>query len=89
MDLLPSHMQQVRTVLFSPSPPDLALVGAWKACLKWEESNPLQIKEKDKACLITRIQYYPEIWFMAYSWTASVAKDAKEALTVLKANPFR
>lgn len=51
-----------------------ALVGKWKAYLKWEESNPLEIEEKDKATLITRIQgvyrkavirmrYYTEIWY--------------------------
>ncbi|KAF9486847.1 hypothetical protein BDN71DRAFT_810027 [Pleurotus eryngii] len=40
---LPSHP--------SFSPPDRALVGAWKAYLKWEGSNPLAIKEKDKVSL--------------------------------------
>ncbi|KAF9487681.1 Suf-domain-containing protein [Pleurotus eryngii] len=90
-----------RRPLYLPSPPsfslpDRALVGAWKAYLKWEGSNPLAIKEKDKVSLITRIQsvyrkvvirmrYYSEIWFMAYSWTASVGKD-DEALSILKAS---
>ena len=32
------------------------LVGKWKAHLKWEESNPLEIEEKEKATSITRIQ---------------------------------
>ncbi|KAG5219406.1 mRNA 3'-end-processing protein [Salix suchowensis] len=67
-DLSPSHMQ-ARTVLrqlqkhlgplfppLAPSSRHRALVGAWKAYLKWEESNPLEIEEKDKASLITRIQ---------------------------------
>ncbi|KAG5223273.1 mRNA 3'-end-processing protein [Salix suchowensis] len=107
-DLSPSHMQ-ARTVLrqlqkhlgplfppLAPSSRHRALVGAWKAYLKWEGSNPLAIKEKDKVSLITRIQsvyrkavirmrYYSEIWFMAYSWTASVGKD-DEALSILKAS---
>ncbi|KAF8189661.1 hypothetical protein BJ912DRAFT_966052 [Pholiota molesta] len=72
-----------------------ALVGKWKAYLKWEESNPLEIEEKDKATLITRIQgvyrkavirmrYYTEIWFMAYTWTNSVGKT-DEAMSILKA----
>lgn len=50
-----------------------ALVGSWKTYLKWEESNPLEFEEKDKATLISRIQgvyrkavirmrYYSEIW---------------------------
>ena len=79
------------------------LVGKWKAYLKWEESNPLEIEEKEKATLITRIQgvyrkavirmrYYSEIWFMAYTWTNSVGKH-DEALSILKAgleaNPSR
>jgi len=49
------------------------LVGKWKSYLKWEEGNPLEIEEKDKATLVTRImgvyrkavirmRYYTEIW---------------------------
>ncbi|KAG5641047.1 hypothetical protein DXG03_006292 [Asterophora parasitica] len=71
------------------------LVGKWKAYLKWEESNPLEVEDKDKAVLISRIQavyrkavirmrYYTEIWFMAYTWTASVGKH-DEALSILRA----
>ncbi|KIK71023.1 hypothetical protein GYMLUDRAFT_33130 [Collybiopsis luxurians FD-317 M1] len=78
------------------------LVGKWKAYLKWEESNPLMIEEKDKKDLHNRIQlvyrkslvrmrFYPEIWFMAYNWTNSVGKH-DEALYLLKtgleANPL-
>lgn len=50
-----------------------ALVARWRAYLKWEESNPLEIEEKDKAQLHSRLQsvyrkavvrmrFYPEIW---------------------------
>lgn len=50
-----------------------ALVGAWKAYLKWEESNPLELDEKDKGILVQRVQavyrkavirmrYFAEIW---------------------------
>lgn len=50
-----------------------ALVGAWKAYLKWEESNPLELDEKDRVVLIQRVQavyrkavirmrYFAEIW---------------------------
>ncbi|KAF5390357.1 hypothetical protein D9757_002906 [Collybiopsis confluens] len=71
------------------------LVGKWKAYLKWEESNPLMIEEKDKKDLHNRIQlvyrkalvrmrFYPEIWFMAYNWTHGVGKH-DEALYLLKA----
>jgi len=67
-----------RPALFLPSlpifhPPERALVGSWKTYLKWEESNPLEIEEKDKATFITRVQgvyrkalirmrFYGEIW---------------------------
>ncbi|KIK92794.1 hypothetical protein PAXRUDRAFT_829635 [Paxillus rubicundulus Ve08.2h10] len=72
-----------------------ALVGSWKTYLKWEESNPLEFEEKDKATMISRIQgvyrkaiirmrYYSEIWYMAFVWTSSIGKQ-EEALNILKA----
>ncbi|GLB33223.1 putative suf-domain-containing protein [Lyophyllum shimeji] len=89
-----------RPELILPSLPtfnaaERTLVGKWKAYLKWEESNPLELEEKDKAVLISRIQnvyrkavirmrYYTEIWFMAYTWTNSVGKH-DEALAILRA----
>ncbi|TFK35087.1 hypothetical protein BDQ12DRAFT_706778 [Crucibulum laeve] len=89
-----------RPDLYLPSLPsfdtaDRTLVGKWKAYLRWEEGNPLEIEEKEKATLITRIQgvyrkavirmrYYTEIWFMAYTWTNSVGKH-EEAMSILKA----
>lgn len=52
------------------------LIGKWKAYLKWEESNPLLIEDKDKATFIARVQgvyrkavirmrYYPEFWYLS------------------------
>ena len=52
---------------------DKALVGRWRIYLKWEEGNPLEIEEKDKAQLHTRLQgvyrkalvrmrFFSEIW---------------------------
>ncbi|KAG6841341.1 hypothetical protein C0991_012166 [Blastosporella zonata] len=78
---------------FDPS--ERTLVGKWKAYLKWEESNPLELEDKDKSVLVARIQsvyrkavirmrYYTEIWFMAYTWTNSVGKH-DEAFNILKA----
>ncbi|KAI6040984.1 hypothetical protein EDC04DRAFT_2989123 [Pisolithus marmoratus] len=72
-----------------------ALVGAWKTYLKWEENNPLEFEEKDKATLVSRVQlvyrkavirmrYYSEIWYMAFVWTNSIGKQ-EEALNILKA----
>lgn|ERR1700743_2284859 len=60
-----------RVPAFSQS--ERALVGAWKAYLKWEETNPLELEEKDKTALIQRVQavyrkavirmrYFAEIW---------------------------
>ncbi|KAF7288478.1 CFIA complex component [Mycena chlorophos] len=92
--------------LVLPSPPTFTpaerqLVGRWKAYLKWEESNPLEIEDKDKAILITRVQlvyrkalvrmrYFPEIWFMAYAWNLSVGNTSEAILILeqgLEANP--
>ncbi|THU98597.1 Suf-domain-containing protein [Dendrothele bispora CBS 962.96] len=89
-----------------PTPPSFTMserqhVGRWKAYLKYEESNPLMMEEKDKANLhsrislvyrkaVVRMRYFPEIWFMSYSWTSSIGKE-EEAASILKsgieANP--
>ncbi|KAL5512186.1 hypothetical protein ACEPAG_3471 [Sanghuangporus baumii] len=72
---------------------DRSLAGAWKQYLKWEESNPLEIEERNT--FVTRVQavyrravvrmrFFSEIWFMAYSWTNSVGRT-DEALQILKA----
>ncbi|KAJ7153699.1 hypothetical protein C8R46DRAFT_1227997 [Mycena filopes] len=71
---------------------EIELIGRWKAYLKWEEGNPLAIQED---LLNVRIQtvyrkaviwmrYYPEIWFRAFSWTASVG-GPDEGLLILQA----
>ncbi|KAJ7738637.1 Suf-domain-containing protein [Mycena metata] len=90
--------------IFLPAPATFSgqerqLIARWKAYLKWEEANPLAIEAKDNALLISRIQmvyrkavirmrYYPEIWFMAYSWTTSVGNDGQPILKAgLEANP--
>ncbi|KIM62980.1 hypothetical protein SCLCIDRAFT_24567 [Scleroderma citrinum Foug A] len=73
-----------------------ALVGAWKTYLKWEENNPLEFEEKDKATLVSRVQlvyrkavirmrYYSEIWYMVFVWTNSAGKQ-EEVLNALKAS---
>jgi cleavage stimulation factor subunit 3 len=69
--------------LFLPAVPSFTiserqLVGKWKAYLKWEESNPLMIEEKDKKDLhfriqlvyrkaLSRMRFYPEIWCISLS----------------------
>ncbi len=66
------------TDIFLPLSPSFdqterALAGKWKAYLKWEEGNPLEIEEKDRAVFINRVQavyrkavirmrWYSEIW---------------------------
>ncbi|KAG6884913.1 hypothetical protein C0993_007280 [Termitomyces sp. T159_Od127] len=96
----PPPAPQNRPELILPALPtfnasERTLIGKWKAYLKWEENNPLELEEKDKSVLVSRIQsvyrkalirmrYYPEIWFMAHTWLNSVGKH-DEALTILKA----
>uniref|UniRef100_A0A0W0FHF3 mRNA 3'-end-processing protein RNA14 n=1 Tax=Moniliophthora roreri TaxID=221103 RepID=A0A0W0FHF3_MONRR len=105
-NLYPSSVPNADRDIFLPTLPSFSqserqLVGKWKAYLKWEEGNPLMLEERDRSNLLTRIQsayrkatirmrYFPEIWFMAYSWFSSVGKN-DEALaqlrTGLEANP--
>ncbi|KAF6748569.1 hypothetical protein DFP72DRAFT_1034925 [Ephemerocybe angulata] len=98
--LNPLYPPQQGNDLYLPTQPafdnaDRILTGKWKAYLKWEESNPLEIEEKDKATLVTRLQgvyrkavirmrFHSEIWYMAYAWTSSVGKQ-DEAIAILKA----
>lgn len=74
------------------TPSDRSMVGAWKQYLKWEESNPLEIEDKNafntriqgvyrKA--VIRMRFFSEIWFMAFSWT-NAAGRTEEALQILK-----
>ncbi|KAI0092880.1 Suf-domain-containing protein [Irpex rosettiformis] len=95
-------LQEHLTVLIPPAPStktavwlprvpnfsagDKALVGRWRIYLKWEEGNPLEIEEKDKAQLHTRLQgvyrkalvrmrFFSEIWYMAYVWYMTLSND--------------
>ncbi|KAI0337339.1 Suf-domain-containing protein [Trametopsis cervina] len=65
---------------------DKALVGRWRLYLKWEEGNPLEIEDKDKAQLHSRLQgvyrkalvrmrFFSEIWYMAYVWYTALSSD--------------
>ncbi|TFY78801.1 hypothetical protein EWM64_g5207 [Hericium alpestre] len=96
----PPPSSSLRPPLYLPHLPtfnaaERALVGAWKNYLRWEESNPLEIEDKDKATFIARVQgvyrkavvrmrFFGEIWYMAYVWTNSVGKS-DEAINLLKA----
>ncbi|THH29552.1 hypothetical protein EUX98_g4628 [Antrodiella citrinella] len=78
--------------IWLPHPPtfsaeDKALVARWKQYLKWEESNPLEIEEKDRSQFHSRVQtvyrkalvkmrFFSEIWYMAYAWTLGVSSEA-------------
>ncbi|CAE7226282.1 unnamed protein product [Rhizoctonia solani] len=80
-----------------PTPPtwtesDRAAVQGWKAYVKWEESNPLDLEDTAvwhgrvsaahrKAC--AAMQFYPEIWYLAYNW-ANMAGKPDEAMTIIK-----
>jgi cleavage stimulation factor subunit 3 len=74
----PPPPSKYKTNIWLPRQPnfsagDKALVGRWRIYLKWEEGNPLEIEEKDKAQLHTRLQgvyrkalvrmrFFSEIW---------------------------
>lgn len=74
----PAPPSKFRTSISLPRPPtfnagDKALVGRWRIYLKWEEGNPLEIEDKDKAQLhlrlqgvyrkaLVRMRFYSEIW---------------------------
>ena len=67
-----------RTQIWLPRLPtfnqgDKAVVSRWRQYLKWEESNPLKIGEKNRSTLVRRVmtvyknatvrmRYYSEIW---------------------------
>ncbi|KIO06747.1 hypothetical protein M404DRAFT_998863 [Pisolithus tinctorius Marx 270] len=96
----PPPSSSTRPSIYLPPAPtfnaaERALVGAWKTYLKWEENNPLEFEDKDKATLVSRVQlvyrkavirmrFYSEIWYMAFVWTNSIGKQ-EEALNILKA----
>ncbi|THG95903.1 hypothetical protein EW026_g5829 [Hermanssonia centrifuga] len=63
-----------------------ALVGRWRIYFKWEERNLLELEEKDRATLRTRVQgvyskavvrmrFFSEIWYMAYVWNINHSND--------------
>ena len=63
---------------------DRDLVGVWKVYLRWEESNPLGLPEEERPTLVSRVtsayrraltsmRFFPELWYMAYVWTASTS----------------
>ncbi|KAG9027591.1 mRNA 3'-end-processing protein rna14 [Tulasnella sp. JGI-2019a] len=71
---------------------DRALAQAWKAYLKWEEGNPLDLE--DNAALqmritsaykkaVARMRFYPEITYMAFNTLMAMSKT-DEASAVLK-----
>ncbi|KAG6875136.1 hypothetical protein C0992_005078 [Termitomyces sp. T32_za158] len=80
------------------------LLARWKAYLKWEESDPLELDKRDQsATLVSRIRhvyrkalirmwYHDEIRSMACVWLAKVGQH-EEALKIsemsVKANPDR
>jgi len=83
--LISLYLPNPQNDMYLPSPPkfdavERLLVGKWKSYLKWEEVNPLEIEEKEKATLIGRIlgvyrnsvirmRYYSEIWYFLFvSW---------------------
>lgn len=74
----PPPSKSARPPIWLPRPPtfnagDRALVGRWRQYLKWEESNPLKLDDKDKGNLharlqgvykkaVVRMRFFSEIW---------------------------
>ncbi|ESK96263.1 mrna 3 -end-processing protein rna14 [Moniliophthora roreri MCA 2997] len=84
---------------FFPSQPTFSLldrqvVGKWKNYLRWEEGDSLMLKDSNIAAFTSRVKgayrkatirmrYYPEIWYMAFKWFASIG-NFDEALSFLR-----
>ncbi|KAK7023449.1 mRNA 3'-end-processing protein rna14 [Paramarasmius palmivorus] len=80
------------TLLLPASPiasfSDGQLVQHWEAYLRWEESDPLKLKESNMAAYIqqlqsayhkgsVRLRFCPELWYMEYKWWNSIGRDTK------------
>ncbi|KAG8934999.1 mRNA 3'-end-processing protein rna14 [Tulasnella sp. 418] len=92
------------SIVLPPSPTwvgeaDRQLVTAWKAYLKWEEGNPLDLEDQKVLQLritsayakaVARMRFFPEISYMAFTSLNGMGKT-EEATTILKqgieANP--
>jgi cleavage stimulation factor subunit 3 len=64
-----------------------ALAGRWKAYLRWEEANPLELEDAQRAALLLRVQgvyrkavvrmrFYGEIWCVRRGCLAAEASAA-------------
>lgn len=72
---------------------DRQVVGAWKACLRWEEGNPLVIENHEllqsrigyalRKCL-GEMRHFPELWHYAASYYSKLGKQ-DEAAEILEA----
>ncbi|KAF7342718.1 mRNA 3'-end-processing protein RNA14 [Mycena sanguinolenta] len=92
------HLQRLENTndkgIFLPAPATFSakereLIQRWKAYLKWEEGDPLEIEEKDRATFISRVEnaYRKAVIRMRLRptlWTTSVGKNG-DALSILKA----
>ncbi|KAJ7855761.1 Suf-domain-containing protein [Mycena olivaceomarginata] len=69
--------------------------GVWKAYLRWEEADPLGIKDEDRSIFTSRVEKVyrkscDPYAFMAYSWTVSIGKNDDALFLIqagLEANP--
>lgn len=79
----PPPSKSSRPPIWLPRPPtfnagDRALVSRWRQYLKWEESNPLKLDDKDKGNLharlqgvykkaVVRMRFFSEIWCVCFT----------------------
>jgi cleavage stimulation factor subunit 3 len=64
---------------------EIRLFHAWKAYLRWEEGNPLELEQNDPMLFariqaayrkaLVRMRFHSEIWFLAANWYISVNKS--------------
>ncbi|KAK7032116.1 mRNA 3'-end-processing protein rna14 [Paramarasmius palmivorus] len=70
------------------------LVRRWEAYLRWEESDPLSLRQGNMTAYTkrlrsayvkatVRVRFCPELWYTAYRWWLSIG-DADEAFVCLK-----
>ncbi|KAK7017899.1 mRNA 3'-end-processing protein rna14 [Paramarasmius palmivorus] len=93
------HIDYSSDTVWLPAPPLASvsngqLVRKWEAYLKWEESDPLRLRESNMMAYKTRlrsaylkanvrVRFSPELWLMTYKWWQKVGDD-NEALLRLR-----
>ena len=83
----PPPPSKFRNTIWLPRVPSFnagekALVARWRAYLKWEESNPLEIEEKDKAQAAINFVVFAVMAFTSFASGALVTTQGWNLLNV-------